>query len=301
MPESGLSQRCQLWAVLNVTPDSFSDGGEAVTLETALGKAKRLLADGADVLDVGGASSRPAGKTYGAGALPVSLEEELERVVPVVRALARELGAKISVDTTRAEVAKAALDAGATIVNDVSNGASDALLEVVASTSAELVLMHNRGDGRVAGANIEYESVIDDVLAELSAAAVRASCAGVAFRRIWLDPGIGFAKTAADSLAVLAALPRVVKLGYRVLVGPSRKSFIAAVERAAGVPESSPAQRIGGTAAAITAAVLAGAHAVRVHDIKEMRQAVLLTEALRKIGGGTLALPGSVAGGGFAC
>jgi dihydropteroate synthase len=302
MPESGLSQRCQLWAVLNVTPDSFSDGGEAVTLETALGKAKRLLADGADVIDVGGASSRPAGKTYGPGAAAVSLEEELERVVPVVRALARELGAQISVDTTRAEVAKAALDAGATIVNDVSNGASDALLEVVAATSAELVLMHNRGDGRVAGANIEYESVIDDVLAELSAAAVRASCAGVPFRRIWLDPGIGFAKTAADSLAVLAALPRVVKLGYRVLVGPSRKSFIAAVERAAGVPESSPTQRIGGTAAAITAAVLAGAHAVRVHDVKEMRQALLLTEALRKIGGGKLARPGSVGGGGgFAC
>jgi dihydropteroate synthase len=301
MPESGLSRRCQLWAVLNVTPDSFSDGGEAVTLESAVAKAKRLLSEGADVIDVGGASSRPPGKTYGDGAPPVSVDEELERVIPVVRALARE-GAKVSVDTTRAEVARAALEAGAVIINDVSNGASDALLEAVASASAELVLMHNRGDGRIAGENIEYASVVDDVLAELSAAAVRASCAGIPFRRIWVDPGIGFAKTAAHSLEVLAALPRFVKLGYPVLVGPSRKSFIAAVERAAGVPESGPAERIGGTVAAVTSAVLAGARGVRVHDVREVRQAVLLTEALCKIGGSRLAL-GSVGGGrgGFAC
>jgi dihydropteroate synthase len=302
MPDSGLSQRCQVWAVLNVTPDSFSDGGEAVTFEAAVGKAKRLLAEGADIIDVGGASSRPPGKTYGAGAPPVSVDEELERVIPVVRALTRELGARVSVDTTRAEVARAALEAGATIINDVSNGASDALLEAVAASSAELVLMHNRGDGRIAGENIEYASVIDDVLAELSAAAVRASCAGIPFRRIWIDPGIGFAKTAAHSLEVLAALPRFVKLGYPVLVGPSRKSFIAALERSAGVPESGPTQRIGGTAAAVTAAVLAGVRGVRVHDVQEMRQAVLLTEALCKIGGSRLAL-GTAGGGrgGFAC
>lgn len=302
MPESGLSRRCQVWAVLNVTPDSFSDGGEAVTLETAVAKAKRLLSEGADIIDVGGASSRPPGKTYGAGAPPVTVEEELERVIPVVRALTGELSAKVSVDTTRAEVARAALAAGAMIINDVSNGASDALLEAVASASAEIVLMHNRGDGRIAGENIEYESMIDDVLAELSAAAVRASCAGVPFRRIWLDPGIGFAKTAADSVEVLAALPRFVKLGYPVLVGPSRKSFIAAVERAAGVPESGPEQRIGGTAAAVTVAVLAGVRGVRVHDVREMRQAVLLTEALCKLGGSRLALGNAGGGrGGFAC
>jgi dihydropteroate synthase len=301
MPESGLSQRCQIWAVLNVTPDSFSDGGEAVTLEAALGKAKRLLSDGADIIDVGGASSRPPGKTYGSGAARVSIEEELQRVVPVVRAL-RGLGARVSVDTTRAEVARASLEAGASIINDVSNGASEALLEAVASASAELVLMHNRGDGSIAGANIEYESVIDEVLAELSAAAVRASCAGIPFRKIWLDPGIGFAKTSADSLAVLGALPRFVKLGYPILVGPSRKSFIAAVERAAGVPESTPAQRIGGTAAAVTVSVLAGARGVRVHDVQETRQAVLLAEALCKIGGSRLVLGNAGGGrGGFEC
>jgi dihydropteroate synthase len=283
MPGSGLSQRCQIWAVLNVTPDSFSDGGEAVTTEAALAKARRLLGDGADVIDVGGASSRPPGQTYGPGAAEVSVDEELSRVVPVVRALVREHGARVSVDTTKPEVAQAAVQAGAQIINDVSNGASSELLEVVAAAGVELVLMHNRGDGRISGGNAEYRSLVDDVLAELSAAAVRASVSGVPFRRIWLDPGIGFAKSATDSLHVLAELPRLVGLGYRVLVGPSRKSFIAAVEKQAGGPETSPSERIGGTAAAVTAAVLAGARAVRVHDVKEMRQAVLLTEALRRI------------------
>lgn len=280
MPESGLSQRCQIWAVLNVTPDSFSDGGEAVTTEAALAKARRLIAEGADVIDVGGASSRPPGQTYGAGAPEVSLEEELARVLPVVSALARQ-GVRVSIDTSRAEVAREATKAGAAIVNDVSNGASDRLLEVTAAAGTELVLMHNRGDGRVAADNSTYVSVVDDVISELSAAAVRASVAGVPFGRIWLDPGIGFAKTAADSVRMLAELPQLVRLGYRVLVGPSRKSFIAALERHVGAAESTPTQRIGGTAAAVTAAVLAGARAVRVHDVKEMRQAVLLTEAMR--------------------
>lgn len=301
MPESGLSQRCQIWAVLNVTPDSFSDGGEAVTLEAALAKARRLLVDGADIIDVGGASSRPPGKTYGAGAAEVSVAEELRRVVPVVRAL-RELGARVSVDTTRAEVARAALEAGAAIINDVSNGKSEPLLEAVAAASAELVLMHNRGDGACSGENVAYDSIVDDVLAELSAAAVRASCAGIPFKKIWLDPGIGFAKTSDQSVAVLAATPRLVKLGYPVLVGPSRKSFISAVERAGGGLESTPAERLGGTAAAVTTAVLAGARGVRVHDVREMRQAVLLTEAVCKMGGSRLALGNAGGGrGGFAC
>ena len=286
-PSSGQHQRCQIWAVLNVTPDSFSDGGEAITLDAALDKAKRLLAEGADVIDVGGASSRPPGKTYGAGAPVVTVDEELERVVPVVRALVR-LGARVSVDTTRPEVARAGLAAGASIINDVSNGASEPLLEAVASASAELVLMHNRGDG----SQSSYTNVVDEVTAELSAAAVRAACAGVAFKKIWVDPGIGFAKSPSDSLVMLAAMPRVRSLGYRVLVGPSRKSFIAALERAAGAEESPPNQRLGGTAAAVTACVLAGVNAVRVHDVKQMRQAVILAEALRAGSGGA---------GGFAC
>jgi dihydropteroate synthase len=276
-----MQRRCQVWAVLNITPDSFSDGGQYLDQSAAFARAKQLLAWGADVLDIGGASSRPPGKTYGEGASDVSAEEELRRVVPVIEQVVGELGARVSIDTTRAEVARAALRAGACIVNDVSTGTSDALLDVVADAKAELVLMHNRGDGSVAGANIDYQDVVGDVVAELSAAALRASCAGVPFSRIWLDPGVGFAKTAAHSLAVLGGLPKLVRTGYRVLVGPSRKSFIGVVEANANiVPQSTPLERIGGTAAAVAFSVASGALAVRVHDLPTMCQTVLITEAL---------------------
>lgn len=274
-------RRCQVWAVLNVTPDSFSDGGHYFEPSSAIARAKELLAGGADVLDIGGASSRPPGKTYGAGAAPVSVEEELRRVVPVVEQVVRELGARVSVDTVRPEVAREALRAGAQIINDISTGNHQELLEVTAAAGAEIALMHNRGDGSASGENILYRNVVDDVVSELSAAAVRASVAGIPFRSIWLDPGIGFAKTAADSLAVMAGLPKLVAMGYRVLVGPSRKSFIGVVEANANVvPQSTPLERVGGTAAAVAWSIGAGARAVRVHDLQVMRQTVLVTEAL---------------------
>jgi len=276
-----MQRRCQVWAVLNVTPDSFSDGGRYLDPAAALARARELVAGGADVIDVGGASSRPPGKTYGSGAGVVSVEEELRRVVPVIEQVTAELGARVSIDTTRAEVARAALRAGATIVNDVSNGASPSLLEAAAEANAELVLMHNRGDGAVSGDNSAYRDVVQEVIAELSAAAVRARGAGVPSSQIWLDPGIGFAKTAADSLALIAAVPQLVRAGYRVLVGPSRKSFIGVVEADANVtPQSGPLDRLGGTAAAVAFSVIGGAEAVRVHDLQVMRQAVLVTEAL---------------------
>lgn len=279
-----MPQRCEIWAVLNVTPDSFSDGGRYLEPNAAVERAVALLEQGADVLDIGGASSRPAGRTYGDGAPEVSVDEELRRVVPVIEAVAAragQRGARISVDTTRAQVAQAALQAGARVVNDVSNGASDSLLKAVAEAGAELVLMHNRGDGRVAGANIEYGDVVSDVLGELLAAVTRAQHFGVRRENIWLDPGVGFAKTAAHSLAVIAGLPRFVQTGHRVLLGPSRKSFIREVEAAARVERPSTAsERLGGTAAAVAMGVALGAHAVRVHDLPEMRQTVLVTEAL---------------------
>jgi dihydropteroate synthase len=276
-----MGQRCEIWAVLNVTPDSFSDGGRFLDRPAAVDRARWLLQHGADVLDIGGASSRPPGKTYGVGAGPVSVEEELQRVIPVVEQVVAEHGARVSVDTTRAEVARAALRAGARIINDVSNGASDGLLEVVAAAQAELVLMHNRGDGSVGGANILYRDVVEDVLGELQRAVERAVRAGVRVENIWLDPGVGFAKAAADSVVVMAALPRFVQTGHRVLLGPSRKSFISAVEAQAGVsPQSAPLERLGGTAAAVAMGVALGVHAVRVHDVPEMRQTVLVTEAL---------------------
>jgi dihydropteroate synthase len=278
-----MQRRCQVWAVLNVTPDSFSDGGQYLEPDAALARAKELIVHGADVLDVGGASSRPRGKAYGEGAAPVSVDEELRRVIPLVEPIVRELGARVSIDTVQPEVARQALKAGASVINDVSNGANQELLEVAAAAGAEVVLMHNRGDGSISGDNIVYRDVVYDVLSELSAAAVRASVAGIPFRNIWLDPGIGFAKTAADSLALMAALPKLVATGYRVLVGPSRKSFISAVETNAGVAQqSSPLERIGGTAAAVAHSVACGAHAVRVHDLPAMRQTVLVTEALMR-------------------
>jgi dihydropteroate synthase len=282
-----MRRRCEIWAVVNVTPDSFSDGGRFLDCSAAIARGAELLALGADVLDIGGASSRPRGKTYGPGAGEVSVEEELRRVIPVIEGVTARHGARVSVDTTRAEVAEAALRAGACIVNDVSNGASQALLEVVARAGAQLVLMHNRGDGSVSGQNIVYRDVVESVVSELLQAVDRARQAGVRPEQIWLDPGVGFAKTSADSLAVIAGLPKLLETGHRVLLGPSRKSFISAIEAQAGVtPQSSANERLGGTAAAVTMGVALGAHAVRVHDLPEMRQTVLVTEAMLEAGAG---------------
>jgi dihydropteroate synthase len=270
--------------VVNVTPDSFSDGGEYLAPERALAHARRLLADGADVIDVGGASSRPRGALYGQGALPVAAEEELARVLPVVQALSRE-GARVSIDTTKAEVARAAIAAGAAIVNDVAGGASLPLLDVVAELGVEYVLMHTRGGGEVEPPNTLYGDVVSDVLGELLAAAERATARGIARERLWLDPGIGFAKTAAQSAALLGSLGVLVDTGLRVLCGPSRKGFIAELAPRASGERPDPQQREPGTLAAVTAAVLQGAAAVRVHDVAAARQAVLVAQALGKHGG----------------
>jgi dihydropteroate synthase len=291
-----MRRRCEIWAVVNVTPDSFSDGGLFLEHSAAIARGVQLIALGADVLDIGGASSRPPGKTYGTGATDVSIDEELRRVIPVIEGLTARHGARVSIDTTRAEVAEAALEAGACIVNDVSNGASRALLEAVARADAELVLMHNRGDGSASGQNIVYRDVVASVASELLEAVTRAREAGVRAEQIWLDPGVGFAKTSADSLAVIAGLPKLLETGHRVLLGPSRKSFISAIETKAGVtPQSSPNERLGGTAAAVTMGVALGAHAVRVHDLPEMRQAVLVAEALIEAGA-TLYTDGALQG-----
>ncbi len=276
------SARCEVWGVLNVTPDSFSDGGRWLDPERAAARALSMVAEGADVVDVGGESSRPAGATYGAGAVHVPVEEELRRVVPVIAALAAR-SVRVSVDTVKAEVARAALAAGAHIVNDVSTGRSPALLSAVAAGGAELVLMHTRADGRVDASTTGYGDVVAEVRAELEAAVERAVLAGIARDRIWIDPGIGFAKTAAQSVALLGRLDALVATGHRVLVGASRKSFIA---RTVAPDEAGPGpeERLGGSLAALTAAVLSGAAAVRVHDVRESVQAVRLAEAIR--GGG---------------
>jgi dihydropteroate synthase len=272
---------CALWGVLNVTPDSFSDGGRFLALEAALAHGRAMLAAGADVLDVGGESTRPRGVTYGAGFAAVTLEEELRRVVPVVERLAAE-GAYVSVDTTKPEVARAALAAGARIVNDVSCGRDGALLRIAAEAGAELVLMHNRGSGEVSAETTTYGDLLAEVLAELDAATERAVRAGVSRERIWLDPGLGFAKTAQQSLALLARTDAFVATGQRVLIGASRKSFLAEAAPDADGTRPASTERLAATAMAVVHAARAGARAVRVHDVREMRQALLLSEALRR-------------------
>ncbi len=275
-------QQCEIWGVLNVTPDSFSDGGRYQSIEKALAHAATMLGQGADVIDVGGESSRPAGGVYGAGADRVPEDEEARRVVPVIREIRQRLGARVSVDTVKAGVARQAIAAGADMVNDVSCGASDALLEVVAQSGVGIVLMHNRGRGEVSGSNVDYSDVVAEVIEELMGAVQRAVSRGVERGRIWIDPGIGFAKNAAQSIELLAATRDLVATGQPVLVGPSLKSFVAATAPAADGTGPAPGERRGGTAAAVAQAVLGGARAVRVHDVFEMRQAALVAGAMSR-------------------
>ncbi|MCB9600513.1 MAG: dihydropteroate synthase [Sandaracinus sp.] len=285
---SGRLAPCAVWGVLNVTPDSFSDGGRflegssdghSLDLEAAVAHGLALRDAGADVVDVGGESTRPKGATYGEGYADVSVDEELARVVPVVARLVAA-GVVVSVDTVKAEVAEASLTAGATYVNDVSMGRSEALLEVCARAEATLVLMHNRGRGEVREPFTVYGDVIADVRMELLAATDRAQSFGVAAERLWLDPGLGFAKTAEQSGRLLAATQSLVDTGFPVLVGASRKSFLAKLGAAPGSEVAPPSERLGASLAAAVVAAAAGARAVRVHDVAETRQALALVHAL---------------------
>jgi len=277
----------ELWGVLNVTPDSFSDGGLYLDTEAAVARGRQLLREGADVLDVGGESSRPAGRTYGEGFVHVAADEEIARVVPVIEELAREPGVRISIDTVKPEVAEAALRAGARFVNDV-RGAEDArLAEAAAAAGAEYVIMHNRGRGEVQAPNTDYQDVLGEVLAELLAGAERVERAGVPRGSVWLDPGLGFAKTAEQSALLLSSLGRFRKTGYRVLVGPSRKSFIAELAPDASGERPPADGRLGGTVAAVLVCADAGVDAVRVHDVRAMRQSIQMHQALRGPAGGT--------------
>jgi len=258
-----------LMGVLNVTPDSFSDGGRFTSLEAALVQAERLAAEGADLLDVGGESTRP-------GAPPVSAQEERERVVPVIERLRAEgFRLPISIDTSKAEVAEAALRAGAELVNDIQGLADPALARVVAEAGAPVVLMHMRGTPADMGAHTDYRDLVPDVLRELRQALARAEQAGIPAERTILDPGIGFAKTAEQNLTLLRRLSELHALGRPLLVGPSRKSFIGKVTGAA------ISDRLPGTLAAVTAAVLAGAAFVRVHDVAAASQAAAVAAAIR--------------------
>jgi len=267
-----LGSRCLVMAILNVTPDSFAEVSARIDPTTAVDAALRMEAEGADIIDIGGESTRP-------GAKPVGADEELARVLPVLRMLAGRMVVPISIDTSKADVARAAVAAGAAIVNDVSGLRFDpALAGAVAESGAALVLMHSRGRPQTMNADAVYTDVVADVTAELRDSLQRAAEGGVAIERTVVDPGIGFAKRPSHSYGVLARLSELAAaLDRPVLVGPSRKSFLRnAVD---GRPA---ADRDWGTAAAVTAAVLAGAHIVRVHAVAEMVQVVRVAEEIRR-------------------
>jgi dihydropteroate synthase len=257
----------QLMGVVNVTPDSFSDGGLYLDPEAAIAHGRELVAAGAEILDVGGESTRP-------GADVVAEEEELRRVVPVVRGL-RDLGCQISVDTSKARVAEAALDAGAEIVNDVTALRGDPeMAALCAERGATVVLMHMLGDPRTMQDDPRYDDVVAEVKGFLAERLEAATAAGIAAERIWLDPGIGFGKTAAHNMELLRRLGELRDLGRPLVVGTSRKSFIGRVDGSAAD------ERLGGTIASSVIAAAEGAEVLRVHDVAEMRQALAVAAAI---------------------
>ena len=257
--------------IVNVTPDSFSDGGHWFDPAQAVEHAVRLTDEGAGIIDVGGESTRP-------GAMPVTVDEEINRVVPVIQALTKRIKVPISVDTSRPQVIRAAIDAGATLVNDVRALREPGALEAAAATTAGVCVMHMRGDPRTMQTAPAYRDVVADVrefLAERISACERA---GIARDRIAVDPGIGFGKTVEHNLALLAHLPDLVALGAPVLIGVSRKSVIGAVTG------RDVQDRLAGGVAFATAAVLAGASIIRVHDVAPTVDAVKVAVALRTVG-----------------
>ena len=260
-----LGKRTLIMGVLNVTPDSFSDGSKFYTEEHAIEHALQMERAGADLIDIGAESTRP-------GSEGISAEEEWRRLFPVLSGLRRLLKIPISIDTQKAEVAETALDAGAEIINDISGLKSDPrIAEVAARHRVPLILMHMRGEPRTMQKGPFARDVMKDVLQGLRRSVAMALKAGVTKSQIILDPGIGFGKSFAQNYEVLLELPQLAKLGFALLVGTSRKGFLGATLARDGKP-ASPEERIWGTAATVTTSILNGAHIVRVHDVVEMAQ-----------------------------
>jgi dihydropteroate synthase len=265
-------ERTLLMGILNVTPDSFSDGGMYLGERTAVDRGVAMVDEGADIVDVGGESTRP-------GSDSVSVREELDRVVPVIENLAAHVPVPISIDTRKPEVARAALSVGATIVNDVSGGEDPAMFDVVRAASAGMVLMHMKGDPKRMQEAPRYDDVVAEVKEFLRERVEAAGLAGIATERLAIDPGIGFGKDLQHNLALLANVDELLALGQPVLVGPSRKRFIAALLDDAPVEE-----RLEGTAAAVAWLVGRGAHIMRVHDVRDIAKVVRVVDAIVRAG-----------------
>ncbi len=262
-------QQTYLMGILNVTPDSFSDGGQFDRVETAIAQAQALIQAGADILDIGGQSTRPNAAT-------VTLETELDRVVPVITAIRQESDIPISVDTTRAAVAEAAIAAGADIINDISGATYEPeILTVAAARQVPIILMHIRGTPKTMQQLTDYGDLLGDIRAFLQQQIAAAIAAGVAPGQIAIDPGIGFAKTVEQNIEILGQLPTLRSLGYPLLVGPSRKSFIGHI-----LAQPDPQQRVWGTAAACCAAIAGETDILRVHDVAELREVCRVADAL---------------------
>jgi dihydropteroate synthase len=272
-----LGTRTAIMGVVNVTPDSFSDGGRFFAAADAIRQARSLVAAGADIIDIGGESTRPY-------ADDVTAEEEIDRVVPVIEGLAGKINTPISIDTTKAVVAEAAIAAGASIINDVGALRLDpGLAKVAARHALPVILMHMQGLPRTMQLKPTYTDVVEDVKRFLGEAIQRAQAAGIERGKLIIDPGIGFGKTIAHNLSLLRGLAALAELNAPILVGPSRKTFIRklladppAKELAADCPEV-----ITGTQAAVAAAILNGAHIVRVHDVAATRSTVKIMDAIR--------------------
>lgn len=270
LPNPKLARGPWIMGVLNATPDSFSDGGRFLSLNNALTQARAMLAAGADVIDIGGESTRP-------GAAPVSQDEELARVIPIIRALREETAAPIAIDTMKAAVARAAIEAGATVWNDVSALRFEAdSLAVAADLGCPIVLMHMQGDPATMQRAPSYDDVVDEVLTFLDGRIAAAEHAGIPHDRLWVDPGIGFGKTLEHNLELIRAIPLLrAETGCPVLLGASRKSFIAKLDVGADA-----GQRLGGSIAAALLSVEFGADMIRVHDVAETVQAVKVWQAV---------------------
>ncbi len=268
--EYDLSSRTHIMGILNVTPDSFSDGGRYLDHDAAIAHGLRLAEDGADFIDIGGESTRP-------GSEPVSAHEEIRRIIPVIEALAKKVEIPISVDTYKSAVAAAALDAGAVIVNDISGMTFDFNMSTVALHHfATVVLMHIKGQPRTMQKNPAYENVTAEVKQFLAEKAQSAKDAGI--QQIIIDPGIGFGKKFEHNIQLIQELRAFTDLGYPLLVGPSRKAFLGTIL------DLPPEDRLEGTAAAVAVSIFNGANIVRVHDVKEMSRIALVSDVLKSTG-----------------
>ncbi|MGH2674279.1 MAG: dihydropteroate synthase [Actinomycetota bacterium] len=255
--------------VINVTPDSFSDGGRFLDHEAAVGHGVQMAEDGADLLDVGGESTRP-------GSDPVTVEEELDRVLPVIKRLAAEVDVPLSIDTRKPDVARPALDAGAVIVNEVSGARDPAMFEVVRAAGAGVVLMHMLGEPKTMQVEPRYHDVLREVRAYLAERLEVAQAAGIERDRLAVDPGLGFGKTYEHSLTLMRDIDAFLDLGVPVVVGPSRKSFIGTA-----LGDLPVEQRLEGTAGAVAWMAGRGAHVVRVHDVAEIARVLKVVDAIR--------------------